>query len=88
MAAVTIKNAGVKGRLWHLRGGRGVGEKAHRDLDAPSPVLRIVPLPHFVGRIPTAAACCSAAMNSVYPARYDATERRRVQPSKIGAQGG
>jgi hypothetical protein len=76
MAAVTIKNAGVKGRLWHLRGGRGVGEKAHRDLDAPSPVLR------------TAAACCSAAMNSVYPARYDATERRRVQPSKIGAQGG
>ena len=49
MAAVTIKNAGVKGRLWHLRGGRGVGEKAHRDLDAPSPVLRIVPLPHFVG---------------------------------------
>jgi hypothetical protein len=46
------------------------------------------PSPTSWGRIRTAAACCSAAMNSVYPARYDATERRRVQPSKIGAQGG
>jgi hypothetical protein len=32
-----------------LRGGRGVSEKAHRDFDAPSTVLRMVPLPHFVG---------------------------------------
>ena len=49
MAAVTIKNAGVKGRLWHLRGGGGVDYEACFSIDARSTVLRIVPLPHFVG---------------------------------------
>jgi hypothetical protein len=45
MAAVTIKKAGVKGRLWHLRGGRGVSEKAHRDLDAARPCSAWSPPP-------------------------------------------